>query len=118
MNAEDIREYCLQKNGVEEDFPFDNETLVFKVGGKIFLLMSLERNPITINVKTDPQWSEELRASHYQITGAYHMNKTHWNSIVLDGLPKGLIFEIIDHSYELIFKKLTKKLQAEVIDKQ
>lgn len=118
MNAEDIREYCLQKNGVEEDFPFDTETLVFKVGGKIFLLMSLEKQPTFINVKTNPQWSEELRASHSQITGAYHMNKTHWNSLVLDGLPKELVLKMIDHSYDLIFKKLTKKLQDEVKGKK
>lgn len=115
MNAEDIREYCLQKNGVEEDFPFDNETLVFKVGGKIFLLMGLERKPLSVNVKTDPQWSEDLRASHSQIMGAYHMNKTHWNSVVLDGLQKDLVLKMIDHSYDLIFKKLTKKLQEEVL---
>lgn len=115
MNAEEIREYCLQKNGVEESFPFDNETLVFKVGGKIFVLMSLEKQPTSINVKTDPQWSEELRASHSQITGAYHMNKTHWNSVVLDGLQKNLVLKMIDHSYDLIFKKLTKKLQEEVL---
>ena len=115
MNAEDIREYCLQKNGVEESFPFDNDTLVFKVGGRIFLLMSLEKQPISINVKTDPQWSEELRASHSQIFGAYHMNKIHWNSVVLDGLPKDLILKMIDHSYDLIFKKLTKKKQDQIL---
>ena len=115
MNAEDIREYCLQKNGVEESFPFDNETLVFKVGNKIFLLMSLEKQPIFINVKTDPQWTEELRASYSQIYGAYHMSKIHWNSVVLEGLPKDLILKMIDHSYDLIFKKLTKKMQDQIL---
>lgn len=116
MTAEEIRTYCLEKRGVEEGFPFDNDTLVFKVGGKIFVLMSLDKQPTTINVKTDPQWSEELRASHSQIFGAYHMNKTHWNSVQLDGLKKDLILKMIDHSYDLIFKSLTKKLQKEILE--
>ena len=114
MNAEEIREYCLAKKAVTEGFPFDNETLVFKVGGKMFLLMSLEKQPISISVKTDVQWSEELRASYSQITGAYHMSKIHWNSVVLEGLTKDLILKMIDHSYDLIFKSLTKKLQQEI----
>lgn len=114
MTAEDIRMYCLEKSGVEEGFPFDNETLVFKVGGKMFLLISLEKQPLHIAVKTNPEWSETLRAQYAQITGAYHMNKTHWNSLELDGLNRALVLELIDHSYDLIFKSLTKKLQGEI----
>lgn len=114
MEAEEIRDYCLNKRGVTEGFPFDNETLVFKVGGKMFLLMALEKQPLVINVKTNPDWSSELREEYPQINGAYHMNKTHWNSVELDGLKKSLITELIDHSYDLIFKSLTKKLQAEI----
>ena len=117
MTAEDIRTYCLEKRGVEESFPFDNDILVFKVGGKIFVLMSLGKQPLVINVKTDPQKSEFLREQYFQITGAYHMNKTHWNSIQLDGLKKELVLELIDDSYELIFTSLTKKLQAEIDEK-
>lgn len=116
MTAEEIRTYCLEKRGVEEGFPFDNDTLVFKVGGKIFVLMSLEKQPLVINVKTDPQKSASLREQYFQITGAYHMNKTHWNSVQLDGLKKELVLELIDHSYELIFKSLTKKLQKEILE--
>ncbi len=114
MEAEDIREYCLVKKGVTEGFPFDKETLVFKVLDKIFLLMSLEKQPLFINVKTDPSWSEELREQYYQITGAYHMNKTHWNSVLLEGLKKELVLELIDHSYDLVVKSLPKKKREEL----
>ena len=116
MDITEILDYCLAKKGVEETFPFDQETLVLKVGGKMFCLIPLENHPLTISVKTDPDWSEELREKHPQISGAYHMNKTHWNSVVCEGLKKDLIIKMIDHSYELIFKSLTKKMQQEVLD--
>ncbi|MBL7880082.1 MmcQ/YjbR family DNA-binding protein [Chryseobacterium mucoviscidosis] len=116
MDANEILDYCLSKKGVTESFPFDNETLVLKVGTKVFLLMGLERQPLGINVKTDPEWSAELREKHPQITGAYHMNKTHWNSVVVDGLRKDLILKMIDQSYELVFKSLTKKVKEEILN--
>ena len=115
MDANEILDYCLAKKGVEETFPFDKETLVMKVGGKMFLLMSLERQPITIAVKTDPEWSAELREKYPQITGAYHMNKTHWNSVECDSLKKDLIMKLIDSSYELIFSSFTKKMKEEIL---
>lgn len=111
MDANEILDYCLAKKAVTESFPFDNETLVLKVDTKMFLLMGLEKQPLSINVKTDPEWSAKLREQYHQITGAYHMNKTHWNSVALDGLKRDLIFKLIDHSYELVFKSLTKKVQ-------
>ncbi|WP_250254036.1 MmcQ/YjbR family DNA-binding protein [Chryseobacterium sp. Marseille-Q3244] len=111
MDANEILDYCLTKKAVTESFPFDNETLVLKVDTKMFLLMGLERQPLSINVKTDPEWSAELREQYPQITGAYHMNKTHWNSVYLDGLKRDLILKLIDHSYDLVFKSLTKKVQ-------
>ncbi|MFP3831520.1 MmcQ/YjbR family DNA-binding protein [Chryseobacterium sp. SIMBA_028] len=111
MDANEILDYCLAKKAVTENFPFDNETLVMKVDTKMFLLMSLERQPLSINVKTDPEWSAELREQYPQITGAYHMNKTHWNSVSIDGLRRELILKLIDHSYELVFQSLTKKIQ-------
>ena len=114
METEEIRDYCLQKKGVTESFPFDNETLVFKVGGKMFLLISLEKQPPTFAAKANPEWSEELREKHYQINGAYHMNKIHWNSVVCESLKKELILKLIDHSYELIFNSLTKKIKEEI----
>lgn len=114
MNANEILDYCLAKKGVTETFPFDNETLVMKVGTKMFLLMALEKQPLGINVKTDPEWSTELREQHPQITGAFHMNKTHWNSVMVDGLKRELIIQLIDQSYDLVFKSLTKKIQTEI----
>lgn len=114
MDANEILDYCLAKKAVTESFPFDNETLVLKVDTKIFLLMGLERQPLSINVKTDPEWSSELREQYPQITGAYHMNKTHWNSVAVDGLKRDLIFKLIDHSYDLVFKSLTKKVQSTI----
>lgn len=114
MDANDILDYCLSKKGVTESFPFDEETLVMKVGTKMFLLISLEKQPLNITVKTDPEWSLELRERYPQITGAYHMNKTHWNSISVDGLKKDLILKLIDHSYDLVFNSLTKKMREEI----
>ncbi|AYN02280.1 MmcQ/YjbR family DNA-binding protein [Chryseobacterium sp. 3008163] len=114
MDANEILDYCLSKKGVTETFPFDNETLVMKVGTKMFLLMSLEKQPLTIAVKTDPEWSAELREQHHQITGAFHMNKTHWNSVSLDGLKRELVLKMINHSYDLVFKSLTKKAKEEI----
>ena len=114
MEAEEIRDYCLRKKAVTESFPFDLETLVFKVGGKIFLLISLEEQPATFSAKANPEWSEELREEFSQINGAYHMNKTHWNSVVCEGLKQDLILKLIDHSYDLVFKSLTKKMQVEI----
>lgn len=116
MDANEILDYCLAKKGVTESFPFDNETLVLKVGTKMFLLMALEKQPLSINVKTDPEWSLELREKHPQITGAYHMNKTHWNSVSVDGLKRDLILKMIDQSYDLVFKSLTKKVQNEITE--
>lgn len=116
MEIQEILDYCTRKKGVEETFPFDQETLVLKVGGKMFMLIPLEKQPLTISVKTDPEWSEELREKHHQIEGAYHMNKTHWNSVICEGIKKELILKLIDHSYDLIFGSLTKKKREEVIN--
>ena len=116
MDANKILDYCLAKKGVLETFPFDKETLVLKVGGKMFLLMALEKQPLLISVKTDPEWSEELREKYPQITGAFHMNKTHWNSVLCEGLKPVLIKEMIDHSYDLILNSLTKKKREEVLN--
>lgn len=114
MEINEILEFCSKLKGVEETFPFDKETLVLKVGGKMFLLIPLEKHPLSFAAKANPEWSLELREQHLQITGAYHMNKTHWNTVVTDGLKPKLIFELIQHSYDLVFKSLTKKLQKEI----
>lgn len=116
MNIEGIRSYCLQKNGVEESFPFDEDTLVFKVGGKIFLLLSLNSDPIQFNVKCDPEKAVELREEYSSVLPGYHMSKKHWNTIIYDGTARDvLIKEWIDHSYELVFSGLTKKIKDQLL---
>jgi predicted DNA-binding protein (MmcQ/YjbR family) len=113
MNIETIREYCLTKKGVTESFPFGEETLVFKVMGKIFILMNLDREP-SINVKCDPEKAIELRELYPSVTAGYHMNKKHWNTVRIDGsLSDKLIYSFIDHSYDLVFASLPNKLQNE-----
>ena len=112
MNIEQFREYCLNKKGVEETFPFDEHTLVFKVMGKMFALASLERQPSQANLKCDPERAIALREEYDGgITAGYHMSKKHWNTLYLDNLSPKLIIELIDHSYELVVSKLTIKLK-------
>lgn len=115
MNVEELRDYCIAKKGVEESFPFDNETLVFKVMGKIFLLSGITSQPTQFNVKCDPEKAIELRAKYSCILPGYHMNKQHWNTVICDGsVHDKLIKEWIDDSYFLIVGSLSKKLKAEL----
>ena len=116
MDITEILSYCQQKKGVDETFPFDSETLVLKVAGKMFALIPLEKQPLVISLKADPEWSAELREQYAQIEGAYHMNKTHWNSVVCNGLKKDLIYKLIDHSYDLVVQSLTKKNREELLN--
>jgi predicted DNA-binding protein (MmcQ/YjbR family) len=115
VNIERIREYCLSKKGTSESFPFDEHTLVFKVMGKMFALVALERMPAQINLKCDPERAIEMREAHDGvIIPGYHMSKSHWNTIFLEQLPPSFITELIDHSYDLVVSKLPKKIQAEL----
>lgn len=116
MEAEEIREYCLEKKGVTEGLPFNETALVFKVGGKMFLLMALDSQPLVFSAKNTEDYNEELREKYYQISGAYHMNKTHWNSVICEGLKPDFIKSLIDDSYHLVFKSLTKKVKEEVLN--
>lgn len=109
MLAEEIREYCLAKAGVVEGFPFDLDTLVFKVGGKMFLLIPLEKQPLEFSAKNIPEVNERLREQYPQISGAWHMNKIHWNTVKCDGLKRDLILQLIDESYCLVINSLPKK---------
>jgi predicted DNA-binding protein (MmcQ/YjbR family) len=109
MNIEQIREFCLKKKGVTEEFPFDEETLVFKVMGKIFLLASLPSFPLQINLKCDPEKAVELREEYEVVQPGYHMNKKHWNTIIVNGsISTKQIFEWIDNSYSLVLAGLSK----------
>lgn len=115
MHIEDFRNECLSKKGVTESFPFDEQTLVFKVMGKMFALCGLEHIPSQVNLKCDPDRSVELRAQYDGlIIPGYHMSKLHWNTVFIEDLPPQLVIELINHSYDLVVTGLTKKLQAEL----
>jgi predicted DNA-binding protein (MmcQ/YjbR family) len=106
MNIETIREYCLTKPGSEETLPFGPDTLVYKVGGKAFLLMGMNSDPLQFNVKCDPDKAIELREEHAAVLPGYHMNKKHWNTILVDGsISSRQLKEWIDWSYDLVRKK-------------
>ncbi len=115
MNIEEFREYCLSKKGVEETFPFDEVTLVFKVMGKMFALTGLDSLEFSVNLKCDPDRALELREQHPEIQPGWHMSKKHWNTVSFEeGLEDDFLMELIDHSYDLVVKGLTKKLRAEL----
>lgn len=115
LTLQDIRKYCNSKKGVVEDFPFDFQTLVFKIGGKMFALTDIDSEELTLNLKCDPYVSLELRSRYSQITPGYHMNKKHWNSVIVDGsIPDKEILKLIDDSYNLVLKGLKKSIRAEI----
>ena len=114
MHIETFRNYCINKKGVTEEFPFDEATLVFKVMGKMFALVDVE-NFESINLKCDPERASELREKYHGITPGFHMNKKHWNTVSMDGsVPDDLIRELVDHSYVLVINKLPKSLKVKL----
>lgn len=114
MDIEFYREYCIKKPGVTESFPFDNNTLVFKVMDKMFALCDVDLFT-GVNLKCDPERAIQLREQYDAIIPGYHMNKIHWNTIQMDGtVPDNLFLELVDHSYELIVESLPKKLKLEL----
>ena len=114
-NTESFREYCLHKKAVTESFPFNKTTLVFKVAGKMFALLSLESVAFRVNLKCDPERAIDLREQYSGIIPGFHMNKRHWNTVIIDGsfTPK-LLKELTDHSYDLVVKSLTNKKRLEI----
>ena len=118
MNIEELRDYCLSKPGVTEGLPFGEDTLVFKVGEKLFLLISIS-DSTHFNVKCDPERAIELRDHYYEVQPGYHMNKKHWNTISTTGrLSRKQLCDMIDHSYDLVFKSLPKSRQVEIAGKK
>ena len=114
MNIEEFREYCLSKPGVTEGFPFDESTLVFKVMGKMFALTDLV-DAFALNLKCDPERAVQLREEYDAIKPGYHMNKKHWNTILVDGsMSDKLLRELTDHSYDLVVAGLPKKVREEL----
>ncbi len=114
MNVEELRTYCLSKKEVSESFPFDETTLVFKVAGKMFALCDVDTFD-GINLKCDPERAIELREQFKAIKPGYHMNKKHWNTVIPNqDVSDGVIFELTDHSYELVVQSLSKKIRDEL----
>lgn len=118
MDIESLRNYCIRKKGVTEGLPFGPDTLVFKVMGKMFALASLDKIPLSVNLKCDPEEALSLREEYENnILPGYHMNKQHWNTVILDGyLKPDFIFQLVDNSYDLVKEGLTKKQQQELKD--
>lgn len=109
MNIEEFRNYCLSKKAVTEEFPFDETTLVFKVVGKVFALTGLEAEEFRVNLKCDPEYGIELREEYEDIIPGWHMNKVHWNTVYFEnGLEMDLLCKLIDHSYDMVVKKMKK----------
>ena len=115
MDAAELRRWCLEQNGAIEDFPFTPEHSVFKVAGKMFALSALEREPLEVSVKCEPELAVELRNSYAAIRPGYHLNKQHWNTITLDGsLADQLVRDLIEDSYDLVVSGLPKRTQKEL----
>ena len=113
MDVESVREYCLSKKAVTESFPFDDDSLVLKVMDKMFALIGLEEAE-KIALKCDPAYALELRDSYNGVEAAYHFNKKYWNQVFFNrDVNDKLLKELIDHSYEEVLKKFTKKMRAE-----
>ena len=115
MDAAALRAWCLKQNGASEDFPFTPEHSVFKVAGKMFALSALDRTPLEVNLKCEPELAVNLRNSYPAIRPGYHMNKRHWNTITLDGsLSDEFIRDLVEDSYDLVVSGLPKRVQAEL----
>jgi predicted DNA-binding protein (MmcQ/YjbR family) len=115
MNVEDFRNFCIQKYGVTEGFPFGGNTLVFKVKSKLFALIDIDLFE-SVNLKCDPGEAIKLREKYEAVTPGYHMNKKHWNTLKLDGsLTDREVFHWVNHSYDLVVSKLPKMLREEVL---
>ena len=116
MDLEEFREYCLNKPHVVEGTPFGEDVLVFKVSGKMFALAALDEIPSRANLKCDPDLALELRDRYEQVQPGYHMNKKHWNTVLIDnGSPDSELRKMIDHSYELVVRNLPKAKRGKLL---
>lgn len=115
FDLEKFREHCLKKKGVTEEFPFGDDTLVYKVMGKMFALAGLEAEDFSFNIKCAAEKINDIRAKYPAVQPGYHMNKNHWNTVMVDGtISSKELKTMIDESYELVVQSLTKKLKAEL----
>ena len=116
MQRDALRDLCLSFQGSEETFPFGFETSVFKVAGKMFALSRLDGEPLSVSLKCEPMLAEQLRAAHPCITAGYHLNKRHWNSVLLDGaLPEQMVADMVEDSYDLVVSKLSRTRQRALL---
>ena len=116
MNFKQLNSYLLSKQGVTYDYPFDEEVRVYRIAEKIFALTNETKTPLSVNLKCDPIYALELRSIYKGVSAGYHMNKKHWNTVILDGsdVDEETAKELIDHSYELVYKSLTKKKREDL----
>ena len=113
MTDRALRKLCLSFVGAVEEFPFGPETSVFKVGGKMFALSRLERRPLEVSLKCEPDLADQLRLAHEAINPGYHLNKRHWNTVTLDGsLPDSMVRDLIEDSYDLVVAGLSRAKRA------
>ena len=112
MNASELRDCCLGHPGAAEEYPFGEVTAVFKVAGKIFALSALDRAPLAVSVKCEPELAEQLRNTYPAVRPGYHLNKRHWNTVDVDGsLPDQLVLDMVEDSYDLVMEGLPKRVQ-------
>ena len=110
MRADELRAYCLSFPGAAETFPFGSETSVFKVAGKMFALSQLGQEPLRISLKCEPALAEQLRQIHPAVLPGYHLNKRHWNTVIVDGsLPEQQVKDMVEDSYDLVVSRLPAK---------
>jgi predicted DNA-binding protein (MmcQ/YjbR family) len=113
VNSAQLRDCCLSFSGAEETFPFGPETSVFKVAGKMFALSQLGAHSLRVSLKCEPELAEALRGAHAAVIPGYHLNKRHWNTVVIDGsLPDDVIRDMIEDSYDLVVSKLPRARRA------
>jgi len=117
MNFKELNDYLLNQKGATYDYPFDKEVRVYRVAKKMFALTNESKKPLSVNLKCDPIYSLELRLLYEGIKGGYHMNKKHWNTVTLEAsdVDDETIKELIDHSYDLVYKSLTKRVREEIL---
>jgi predicted DNA-binding protein (MmcQ/YjbR family) len=115
MNPAQLRDHCLSFTGAEETFPFGPEVSVFKVGGKMFALSQLEADSLRVSLKCEPQLAEALREAHAAVIPGYHLNKRHWNTVIIDGsLSDKAVRDMIEDSYDLVVSKLPKARRSDL----
>jgi predicted DNA-binding protein (MmcQ/YjbR family) len=115
MNPQDLHNLCLSFTAAEETFPFGPDTSVFKVAGKMFALSQLGADSLRVSLKCDPELAEALRATHAAVIPGYHLNKRHWNTVVIDGsLPDEVIRNLVEDSYDLVVGRLSASRRREL----